>query len=98
MKAKLWKIVKENGVEVSREQINASTYSASKGTYHVGTATDNAEAKAIITKAIATQNEAEIRAAIAKAQAVINASKKPAVETPKPEETTPEPENGTGEN
>ena len=31
-KAKLWKIVKENGVEVSREQVNSSNYKMSPRT------------------------------------------------------------------
>lgn len=71
MKAKLWKVVTENGVEVSRTVANNSSYAASPGTYNVGTATDNAEAKNIVTSAIATQNESQIRAAVAQAQALI---------------------------
>ena len=71
MKAKLWKVVKENGVEVSREAINSSSYMASDATYHVGTKTDNAEAKKILTDAINTQDEGKIKAAIAKAKDVI---------------------------
>lgn len=71
MKAKLWKVVKENGVEVSKEAINSSSYSAKKSTWSVGTGTDNAQAKKLITDAIATQNETKIKDAIARAQALI---------------------------
>ena len=36
IKAKLWKIVTENGVEVSREEINSSHYEMVKETYEIG--------------------------------------------------------------
>lgn len=102
MKAKLWKVVKENGVEVSRTQVNTSSYGASKGIYHVGIATDNAEAKTLVNNAVATQDEAKIRAAVAQAQALIAASKQPAEDTTKPEvdNQTPNttPEGGSTEN
>lgn len=74
LKAKLWKVVTENGVEVSREEFNKSSYKASPATYHVGVGTDNAEAAAIINNAITTQDEATIQAAIAQAQAIIAAA------------------------
>ena len=88
MKAQLWKVVKENGVQVSKDIVNKSSYSASSGTYGVGTATDNAQAKSIVTSAISTQNEAKINEAIAQAKAVIAAAQTPA--TPPTEPTTPE--------
>lgn len=93
IKAKLWKVVTENGAEVSREQFNKSSYKASPATYHVGVGTDNPEAAAIINNAIATKDEATIKTAIAQAQALIAAatSGTPVAPTPTPE-TTPQPQ------
>ena len=91
IKAKLWKVVTENGVEVSREQFNKSSYKASPATYHVGVGTDNAEAAAIINNAIASKDEATIKAAIAQAQALIAAATSAAPVTPEtqtPDATT----------
>ena len=67
----MWKVVKENGVEVSRKQVNSSSYISSAATWSVGTGTDNAEAKKVITDAIATQDEAKIKEALAQAQQMI---------------------------
>lgn len=53
-KARLWKIVTENGVEVSREQINSSSYKMVPRTATVGTATDDANAYNEMQAAIAT--------------------------------------------
>ena len=55
-KAKLWKIVKENGEEVSREEINSSNYKMVPRTATVGTATADPIAAQLIQEAIATQN------------------------------------------
>ena len=77
IKAKLWKVVKENGVEVSRTNVNNSSYQASTATWKVGIGTDNQEAKNIITSAVATQDEATIRAAVAQAQAIIASAQQP---------------------
>jgi hypothetical protein len=63
--AKLWKIVKENGVEVSRDNFNNSTYAASPKIITVGIKSDNADAVAAIKAAIASGNESTIRAAAA---------------------------------
>ena len=52
--AKLWKIVYENGVEVSREVVNNSTYKATPRTAVVGIASDNPEYTAAMQAAIAT--------------------------------------------
>ena len=90
MEARLWKVVYENGTEVSREIFNKSSYMASPAYYTVGTATDNAEAKAVVTAAIATNDEAKINAAIAQAKAIIEAANKP-VEP----EVPATPDNGT---
>ena len=90
MKAKLWKVVYENGVEVSRKVVNNSTYAASAAVYHVGTATDNPQAAAIVGNAIPSNNRATIQAAVAQAQAVIAAAKAPApTPEPTPGPTTP---------
>ncbi len=98
MKAKLWKVVTENGVEVSREAINSSSYMASNATYHVGTKTDNAEAKKLITDAIKTQDEGKIKAAIAEAKEVIKKASE-STETAKPSNPAkPEEPNGDDEN
>lgn len=70
-KAKLWKVVYENGIEVSRKQVNQSNYEMSGKTVSVGIATDNAEAKKIVQDAVKTQKEATINAAIAQAKALI---------------------------
>lgn len=90
IKAKLWKVVTENGVEVSREEFNKSSYKSSPATYHVGIGTDNAEAAAIVNDAIKTQNEATIQAAIEQAKAIIAAATSATTVTPTPEETTQE--------
>ncbi len=71
-KAKLWKIVKEDGKEVSKEEVCTSSYRTKKATITVGTATDNAEAKKIVTDAIKTQDEAKITDAVARAKAIID--------------------------
>lgn len=75
MKAKLWKVVTENGQEVSRETVNSSSYQASASTYAVGTASDNAGASQIVSSAISSNNESTIQAAISQAQAKIAADK-----------------------
>ncbi len=63
--ARLWKIVKENGKEVSRDVYNNSTYRVTNNTYVVGTQSDNAKAVAAMNEAIATQDMATISAAAA---------------------------------
>ena len=89
VKSQLVKIVTENGVQVSKTVFNTSNYSEGVGKWEVGIGTDNAEAKAIVQNAIASQNEATIRAAIAQAQAIINASQQPSTPTTPPS-TEPE--------
>ena len=63
--AKLWKIVTVDGVEESRTVYNNSTYKVSNKIISVGVASDSAEATAAMQAAIATQDEATIKAAIA---------------------------------
>lgn len=97
IKAKLWKVVTVNGSEVSREVVNNSNYSSSAATYKVGIATDNPEAKAVLTNAIATQDEATIKAAIAQAQSIIAAASQPTTTTPVTPAPTTQPDNGSNE-
>ena len=92
MKAKLWKVVYENGVEVSRKVVNNSTYAASAAVFHVGTATDNPQAAAIVGNAIPSNNRAAIEAAVNQAKALITpvAPSVTPPATPNPEPTTPD--------
>lgn len=62
--ARLWKVVYENGAEVSRDIINYSTYIAAPETYGVGTMSDDPAATEKMNQAILTQDEAKIQAAI----------------------------------
>lgn len=55
-KAKLWKIIMENGQEVGREEINSSSYKMVPRTATVGTATANPVAAQLIQAAIATND------------------------------------------
>ena len=61
-KAQLWKIVRENGVEVSREQINSSSYMKAPRSATVGVATADEGARNAIMAAIATNNIDEVKA------------------------------------
>ena len=54
--AELWKIVKENGVEVSREKVNESKYTPTPKTAEVGTATGDPNVAAAIQAAVASQS------------------------------------------
>ena len=54
--AKLWKITKENGTEVSREEVNSSSYKMVPRTATVGTATSDPVAAQLIQAAIATSD------------------------------------------
>ncbi|WWR15735.1 VanW family protein [Lachnospiraceae bacterium JLR.KK008] len=54
--AKLWKVTKENGQEVSREEVNSSSYKMVPRTATVGTATADPVAAQLIQDAIATNN------------------------------------------
>ncbi len=63
--ARLWKIVTVDGVEVSREVINNSTYSASAAIYNVGISSTNAEAVKAIKAAIATGDLATVKSVAA---------------------------------
>ncbi|MCR5654118.1 MAG: VanW family protein [Lachnospiraceae bacterium] len=64
-KAQLWKIVKVDGVEESREVINSSVYNPVPKTAAVGTATADPAVAAAIGAAIATQSIDMVRASLA---------------------------------
>lgn len=66
--ARLWKIVYQDGEEVSRDVINNSTYSPADVKIMVGVASDNAEASQIVANAIGTQDAGAIQEAIGRAQ------------------------------
>lgn len=68
--AKLWKVIKVDGKEQSREEFNNSTYIASPRIITVGTNTDNEQARAMIQGAIASQDESAIYTAAANAAQV----------------------------
>lgn len=68
--ARLWKIIYEDGKEVSREDINYSKYNKSDYVISVGTKSNVAAASALVNNAIATQDSAKIKQAISEAQAM----------------------------
>lgn len=70
--AKLWKVVKENGQEVSRTEVNQSKYAMSPRTYVVGTANASPEALAELQAAAASQNIDAVKAVIGKYGTVDN--------------------------
>ncbi len=72
IKAKLWKVVTENGVEVSRKVVNNSSYQSSTALWSVGIGTDHAQAKELLINAIETQDEAKIQEAITQAKELIS--------------------------
>ena len=68
-KARLWKVVTVDGEEVSREQVNSSSYKMTPRTATVGTATDNESAYNELQAAIATGSIDQVRSV---AQALAN--------------------------
>ena len=67
--AKLWKVVTIDGVEQEREVVNTSKYSSSPKIIAVGNVSDDPNACAAINAAIATQDEATVRAVAAQCAA-----------------------------
>jgi vancomycin resistance protein YoaR len=63
-KARLWKITTENGVEVSREQVNSSSYKMVPRSATVGTATSDPEALNEINAAIASGSVDTVKAVV----------------------------------
>lgn len=68
----LWKVVYQDGNEVSRDVINNSTYNKSDRIIKVGTKSDNAQAAALVANAVATQDKEKIDEAIAQAKALVS--------------------------
>lgn len=64
-KAKLWKIVKEDGKEVSRTQVNSSSYKMVPRSATVGTTTDNPAAYEQIMAAVNSGSVDQVKAVIA---------------------------------
>lgn len=77
-KANLWKIVTENGVEVSREQVNSSSYQVTPRTATVGVATADPNAYNEIMAAVATNNIDHVKNVVA----ALAAAAAPAAEAP----------------
>ncbi len=88
-RARLWKVVKENGVEVSREEVNSSSYMASPRSATVGIATDNPVVLEQITAAIATNNIDHIAAVAAALQAQLPPPAPPEIPPAAPVEGQP---------
>lgn len=88
LKARLWKVVYENGKEVSRDIFNNSVYKASSAKIAVGTKSSKPEYTGMIRTAIKSQNEEKINKAIAdvKAKEAEEAAKKAEEEAKKAEE------------
>lgn len=93
-KANLWKIVTENGVEVSREQINSSSYQVAPRTATVGVATADPNAYNEIMAAISTNNIDHVKNVAA---ALAAAAAPPAPPEGAPAEQPPAPTEGTPE-
>lgn len=83
-KGKLWKVVKENGVEVERTQINSSNYAASPRTATVGIAADNPEITATMQAAVATGSIDYCKSVIANLRAAAEAAAAMQVPIPPP--------------
>lgn len=64
LSAQLWKVVYENGEEVSRDVVNTSHYASSPMTIGVGANTSNSALKSRIESAIASQDKDTILSAI----------------------------------
>lgn len=64
VEARLWKIVYENGKEVSREVYNTSHYEKSDQVIEVGTASDNEQVVKQLREAIASQDGGAVSAAV----------------------------------
>lgn len=73
-KAQLWKVVKVDGVEISREQINSSTYNQSPRSATVGVATADPEAYNSIMAAIATNSIDQVKAVAGAYKALADAA------------------------
>ncbi len=73
-RAELWKVVTQDGVEVSREKVNSSSYKMSPRTVTVGTATSDPHFGEQIQAAIATNDTGIIKNTIANIKAAQEAA------------------------
>lgn len=73
-KAELWKVVKENGVEVSREKVNSSNYQMSPRTAVVGTSTADPNISSQLQAAIATSSISTVQNMLANIKAAQEAA------------------------
>lgn len=73
-KAELWKVVKENGVEVSREKVNSSNYAMSPRTAVVGTSTPDPNISNQLQAAIATSSISVVQDTLANIKAAQEAA------------------------
>uniref|UniRef100_UPI004055A8F5 VanW family protein n=1 Tax=Agathobacter sp. TaxID=2021311 RepID=UPI004055A8F5 len=90
--AKLWKVVKVDGVETERTQVNKSTYKASAKKVTIGTAGATAEQLAAINEALATKNDSHIQSVVKGLTLIV--PQQPDSETSAPGGTTT-PDSGT---
>lgn len=91
-KARLWKIVKENGAEVSREQINSSSYMKAPRSATVGVATEDPGAYNAIMAAVATNSVDEVKAVAGAYRAAAEAAAaQAAAQAPQQPEQAPPP-------
>lgn len=70
-RARLWKVVYENGKEVSRDQINSSSYRATTVTVKIGTKSEYSDATKMVNNAVSSQNIDTIKSAINNANKLI---------------------------
>lgn len=81
-KANLWKIVTENGVEVSREQVNSSGYKMVPRYATIGVATEDPNVYNALMAAAATNNVDHVKAVVAALSAGTELPPSPVVEQP----------------
>lgn len=81
-KANLWKIVTENGVEVSREQVNSSGYKMVPRYATVGVATEDPNVYNTLMAAVATNNIDHVKAVVAALTSGGEVPPSPAIEQP----------------
>ena len=89
-KAELWKVVKENGAEISREQINSSSYKMTPRTATVGLSTNDVNAYNEMLAAVATNNIDHVKnVAAALAQFAIQPGQVPPADQASPADQQP---------
>lgn len=91
-KAKLWKIVKENGEEVSREQVNSSSYMKAPRSATVGVATEDPNAYNAIMAAVATNSVDQVKAVAGSFRAAAEAAAAQAAAQEQQPAPAPQPE------